>query len=36
MKSFYDEWEGTMKIFVTKVVEELYSNNDNKKKILIN
>jgi len=28
MKSFYDDWEDTMKVFVDKAVEELYSNSD--------
>jgi hypothetical protein len=28
MKNFYDDWEDTMKVFVTKAVEELYSNNE--------
>ena len=33
MKSFYDDWEGTMRVFVTKVVEELYTSNDKKENL---
>lgn len=28
MQNFYEDWEDTMKVFVTKAVEELYTNND--------
>ena len=27
---FYEDWESTMKVFVTKAVEELCSNTDRK------